>query len=802
MPIPVHNTFVPVDSRKEQAPVPISSPFPQDQSRNRRDRGITQRDSRDSFRTSSRLGRDGKQTFHRQDVPNARGFNGSIGRHEAHSKSLQSEARLAPSFEQKGTSHPRAIQSDVHVDTQPRGLNRVVWGEEPLVIERASKQGPGGPKVLYAPAYTPPAEPPHKQSDFPWGAAIFTGLFGVQEAVAFAMSRSKNPKIAQRGNLLGAAGPVEVGLACGAYSLYQQATQTPIEAPKPTDTAKPPEATDVDQELTKAFLEGNHTPLADWQAFNVNGAPWIYHEQRFEEDGHGGLNVFRPVDNYYSGIAFGSRTYWALGAPVAPGVVEATEMQFYMMYTQRSSTAPVEVGMLITTNPNQIKEDYVIADIFHLSDDKLLVKDPNIQVKIQRNSENQIMFTLIRYGTEFPLTTMNSSATTPTPIDSTIYNVKYLQHDDPGMFAFGGEVSPGSSTEFQLETLGLSEELITALEKHSGLEASITPEAGGGFSTSVTVLNAEGQPVTQRMEVTPATMVEDLTTKNKYGDTPVMLTADGKKLYWIQEEHGWFAVELSADINKPVYVPIEKIEAATRVVITEFNEPFSDAALARWKKTPGLSLSFQYLITNFNTNAGTKVAYLRSRAMRDLDLTLAERTMIPLDVWFYTLTPDKTRFELFPNQVIDPLDQNNPQAKDWKLAWAAVGQEILRDEKERALFENSLNETKGNQPRSELILVVAADEGFFDSTSGLYTIGAQPSLKKLLKLPGNDFKKLNNPNTPGLTFAYWVDQALQSLSPDRLLRDLAMIDEDPNPQEGFLPDEFQTIILPGLIVRR
>jgi hypothetical protein len=100
--------------------------------------------------------------------------------------------------------------------------------------------------------------------------------------------------------------------------------------------------------------------------------------------------------------------------------------------------------------------------------------------------------------------------------------------------------------------------------------------------------------------------------------------------------------------------------------------------------------------------------------------------------------------------------------------------------------------------------ILAADSGFFtDPSVILGTINVpQPSLKKLFNFPGNDPKKLNNPNTPGLTFAYWIDQALQSLSSTRTTRELAFIDTDPNVQEGFMPDEIQIFILPSIIVLR
>lgn len=356
---------------------------------------------------------------------------------------------------------------------------------------------------------------------------------------------------------------------------------------------------------------------------------------------------------------------------------------------------------------------------------------------------------------------------------------------------------------FTIDSIGLSPEQAAAMELHAGLEQSISLE-DGRYKASVTILNSEGNPVVQTVDVNPASMVEDLTTQNLYGDTPVMTTTDGKKLYWIQEHQGWYQVELSADIHKPVFVPFDKMEVATRVVIAEYNQPFSQAALDRWLVKGGLSLSFQHLITSANETGGTKFGYIENRSMLDGDVTKGNSPLEVLNSWFVTTVLGGNEYEFSYIKLLNPQNPLAPKGDEWIALPVATGEEIMGNEADRAKFNELWQQATQPGSRLTVVPIVKAEGNFFKDTNGLITFGtAQPSLAKLLALSGNEFGNLDNPNLDGFTFSYWIDQAYNMVGPTSS-SSYGVYFENNNPdyKDNFLPDEVQTIVFPSLVIQR
>jgi hypothetical protein len=349
-----------------------------------------------------------------------------------------------------------------------------------------------------------------------------------------------------------------------------------------------------------------------------------------------------------------------------------------------------------------------------------------------------------------------------------------------------------------IDSLALAPEQAAAMKAHSGLEASIIAVGDGTFSTSVQVLNTEGQPTTETMRVDPSSMHEDLTSKNEYGDTPVMTTVDGKKLYWIQEEKTWFAVEISPDIDKPVFVPFDKREVSLRVVIAEFNQPFSQAAVERWKTSPGLVMGFQYLQTSAHPG-GTKFGFLSNQSLTDPGLNPDNTPVQILDAWFTTSLPDGTTYQFYPTKWFDPTNPKNPDSNEWKIIFIASGQEIMGDKGNREKFDALLARAASGD-NHEVVPIIRIQSGFFDSTNGLITFGvAQPSLAKLFNVSGNKMDELPNPGHDGNPYQYTFDYHFSNLSSTNTSIGAAISRDDPK-YHGFFPQDIQMILFPSLII--
>lgn len=361
-------------------------------------------------------------------------------------------------------------------------------------------------------------------------------------------------------------------------------------------------------------------------------------------------------------------------------------------------------------------------------------------------------------------------------------------------------VTPSPTATPIFEGFGLSTELVKSLKAHNGFESSLNEEADGQYTVTATILSSEGQPTTQSVYVIPGTLSEDLASKNKFGNTPTIQTLDGKKLYWVHEERGWFAVEISADINKPVFVPFDQREVVLRVVITEFSQPFSQAAVERWKTSPGLTMGFVYLMTSAKAG-GTKFAYFENPSMFRPGLSTENAPVQVLDAWFSTSLQDGTTYQFHPTKWFDPTNPKSPDSDEWKIIFAASGQEIMGDEGNREKFDALLASATAGE-RLAVVPIIRIQPGFFDSTNGLITLFvAQPSLEKLFAVPGNKMDALPNPGHDENPYKYTFDYHFPNLSPENSGITVGISQDDPK-YHGFFPQDIQTIIFPSMIILR
>ncbi len=363
-------------------------------------------------------------------------------------------------------------------------------------------------------------------------------------------------------------------------------------------------------------------------------------------------------------------------------------------------------------------------------------------------------------------------------------------------------VTPSSTATPAFEGFGLSPELVKALNAHIGLQASLNKEASGQYTVIATILSSDSQPTTQSMYVVPSTLSEDLESKNKFGNTPTIQTADGKKLYWVQEEQGWFAVEISADINKPVFVPFDQRVIATRVIVTEFNQPFSKEAIDHWKASSALAMNFQYLNVNAKTGESTKFGYLANYSTSLPDTTKENTPVQFIDAWFTTTISDGTQFEYFPTKWFDPGNSKSPDPNEWKIIFCASGQEIMGIKENRIKFENLWVVADEGKSKLEIVPIFRDQKGFFNSTNNLITFGAaQPSLEKLIDIPENNMNNLPNPGFDETPYKVTFDYHFPNLSPTNASITVGISKDDPK-YHGFFPSEIQTIIFPSMIISR
>ncbi len=371
--------------------------------------------------------------------------------------------------------------------------------------------------------------------------------------------------------------------------------------------------------------------------------------------------------------------------------------------------------------------------------------------------------------------------------------------------------SPTPEPAFRLSDFITDPEQLAALQKHPGLEQAITLEPDGTYSASVTVLDTEGQPAAVAMEVTPSTLQENLTLagKNKYGDTPVMTAADGTKLYWIQEYKTWYAKTADAgSIHAPWRIPDGRPEISSRMGIVDHPEDFSPAAVERWGKHQYQNaLGFQWRPVNYNTGEGKKFGYLDNMTMSAKDLTLDNAPVQVLaDDWYAMELPDGTVFRYFQLKWLDPKDPRNPKADEWKIIQVAPGTEITENEHNRKQFMYDLTQTAGNAPVRFVLPVFKADEKFFEFPNLPTALPiALPSLAKLLAMPNNDLRSLNNPNAKkndNPKMEYWVDGGWGMISASSLSYPIGFAIDNPDYTNYFFPQEIQTMIFPAFIMRR
>jgi len=363
---------------------------------------------------------------------------------------------------------------------------------------------------------------------------------------------------------------------------------------------------------------------------------------------------------------------------------------------------------------------------------------------------------------------------------------------------------PKPSEPFSLASAGLSAEQQAAMQAHPGLEGSIAAVEGGKFTAFVSVLNQEGQPVVQAVEVLPATMAEDTTPKDKYDNTPVMLTADGKKVFWIQEQRGWYQVEISPDIHKPVFVPFDKMEIIPRIVKAEF-QPFSQAAVDRWNSTvEQWSMGFESRQVNAVTDEWKKWAFFSNRSISEDDITSENSPIQVLDAWWTTTIPDGTSFEFFSVGLLDPANPREAQVDEWKAINCAIGTEISTNESNRNQFSKDLHD-----PSRVVLPIVRVEEGFLENPSLPSALPiTQPSFYKLLGIPGNTVNSLMAPTLAQYNLTYdWImndpSQGLwirsNSTSPGWAYF-LDTNNKDFNSE--FFADDIQTLLFPSFVMLR
>ncbi len=357
---------------------------------------------------------------------------------------------------------------------------------------------------------------------------------------------------------------------------------------------------------------------------------------------------------------------------------------------------------------------------------------------------------------------------------------------------------------FEIDALPFSPDLAAALKKHTGLEASIGVNEAGNWVVKEATQFGFGEPQElSSVEIDASTLTENLTTKNTYGDTPTVQTTEGKTLYWSNKE-GWYGMEVSPDIHNPVFVPFEKIELALRLIITEFNEPFSQEAIERWNQYSSLSIGFQLLNVNAKTGEDTRFAFLDNQSQRQPGLTTNNSEVQILDAWFTTTLPSGESFEFFPSKWMDPTNPKQPIGEEWKIFFSAIGSEIVDNDENRSKFDDLLTSASQSGSRLAVVPIVAADNNFFNSTNNLITFGeAQPSLGLLLKQPGNTINRFNVPNRPSDKFDFWLKYLLDMTSQEQpSMQFYFPTNQDPEYKTNFFPGEFQTILYPSLIIQR
>ena len=354
--------------------------------------------------------------------------------------------------------------------------------------------------------------------------------------------------------------------------------------------------------------------------------------------------------------------------------------------------------------------------------------------------------------------------------------------------------------KFSIDSLELAPEVAAALKKHPGLEASITPEAGG-FTTQITYWDANHNLVTEKVNVDPSTLTENTQISNKFADTSVMTTAEGKKLYWIQEEKGWYQVEISHNIDNPVFIPYDKREIAVRVVIAEYGDPFSQDAINWWNKSSGvLGLAAEYLNINTKTGESTKFGYLSNQAMGDADTNIKNSPVQGLDTWWIT-NIDGADKEFFFMKWLDPVNPRDPKGNEWKVILCASGSEIMSDPVNRAKFHDLFVKTFDPKSRLQVLPVFSAQDEFFNKSTPMFSLNVlQPSLDNLDNEAEKSLGALSLPSEPETKFSSWIKDVMDAANagnPSVINRYGGK--NDTNWDNGFFPQDIQTIIFPAII---
>ncbi len=382
---------------------------------------------------------------------------------------------------------------------------------------------------------------------------------------------------------------------------------------------------------------------------------------------------------------------------------------------------------------------------------------------------------------------------------STALDMKKGGAETPIVLASATEAAPS----FSLDSAGLEADQLAAMKAHYGLEGSITAVEGGTFTATVMVMGAEGMPVEQTLIVAPATLNEDLATKNILGKTPIMFSADGQtKLYWIQEEGKWFARPVESPLS--FRLPIGQVETAQRIFIQEFSQPFAQEAIDRWKSQPGIQMLFQYITVNANTGEGTKFASLLNSSLLTDGITPGNSPVQVLNnARVVFVSGDGTEYTATPSKWLDPTDAKNPKGDEWKMILTATGPEIMNDEASRALYDQRLNDV-ATRPSSRMVLfpIFKIENGFFTNGYGsLVTFGTpQPSLEKLYSIQGNNMENLPNPGFNNTPYSITFNAHFPNLSATNAQFFVGIGRDDPN-YHGFFPQDIQNIIFPSLIIQ-
>ena len=347
--------------------------------------------------------------------------------------------------------------------TPTRGFGTTAQGRSPAqevkVVYRSQETRGGGGKPSYSPAFDPPPPSTDGQAEFPWGVFIPPGLAiaGMAEALAGKKLRRSNNVIAKIGGyvleggglLQTAAGTV---LVCGSsIEAIQQATPIIIETPKPADTAKPPEQPTRTPELSFDYLNDPtiNSPLADWNIIPSPIGPWIHEKYTYDTRPDGSLAVYYGSDG--TKYAFAVNSYFIPTGFVIPtqggqSIQEVDYGKFYMMLRQKATGGPIEAMVLLDPNQDKLASLPIDAGVYHYPTGSGLQQENSISVRIETNAEGKTMYTVIRNGKVMPLVmdaSTAATAATPTPSESDIFNVVYL---DKNPSIFGGEVHNPDTT--------------------------------------------------------------------------------------------------------------------------------------------------------------------------------------------------------------------------------------------------------------------------------------------------------------------------------------------------------------------